>query len=136
MKLYNNSHTSKLKDKYIRRVLKELSWCSSSMYNLIMFDCFMNCGDYDPNIRYAGPNNSKSDPGILESIIPEFDSNFCFYVHDSLYSMIERKILYYNPTNVDWRKRADELMAAMMKVNEPSWLCRIYYRAVRWFGWM
>ncbi len=135
MKNYDNSLINKNKKKYLKRVVKELDWCNANVFGVIMFDCWNHNGDYEPKVRYAGSGDSSDeDESLTSKLVPEFNSNFVFCIHDYIYSMIERRVLPYDSVNIDWRKRADELMEVMMRCNEPSWLCKIYYRAVRMFG--
>ncbi len=132
---FNLSITNTENKKYLKKCLQELDWITESMYDVIIYDCWSNFGDYDENIKYAGfGDSSDKNESVTSILIPEFESNYVFYIHDALYDLINKKIEPYDTISIDWRKRADELMKTMMKYKEIGFLSNIYYFFVRLFG--
>ena len=61
------------------------------------------------------------------SYSPEFNFTECCRRHDDLYDFVRRP---------EERKAADKILRNCIRAKGHPILASIYYRAVRWFGWL
>ncbi len=81
---------------------------------------------YDPLIRYAGRGDSRTFH-LSEWLVPEFEYNEIFYIHDKMYDLWKRGVIGYS------KELADDLMYELLEYEEFVFT-EIYYLAVKTFG--
>ncbi|MEZ0484287.1 DUF1353 domain-containing protein [Fibrella aquatica] len=97
-------------------------------------------------IPFGFMTDAHSTPVWLHSLLPHFDSrtNLAAIVHDYLYIHFEvftreRRLTDWMEDQIDGgdRKFADDAYLALMEQMAPGhWRNKVYYRAVRMFGWV
>lgn len=101
---------------------------SKSVLKITESDIDKYCNDpYDPTIKYAGRLDSRVFT-ITGLLVPEFDMNEIFYVHDRMYELAKKKIVGYT------KEFADLLMRDLMIAAGHPILAEIYYFAVDKFA--